>query len=107
MKLQSPIPECCKTEPCWLGVDEAGRGPVLGPMVYATFFSPLSQKKRLEKCGFDDSKVLSEKDRESLLEDINKATDDFVAWNLHVLTPQDISGMYVHMYVYKDVRVRV
>lgn len=34
----SNVPDICKTEPCMLGVDEAGRGPVLGISLYYLLF---------------------------------------------------------------------
>lgn len=35
-----------------LGIDEAGRGPVLGPMVYAAAFCPVADERRLRAMGF-------------------------------------------------------
>ena len=38
--------------PYILGVDEAGRGPVLGPMVYAVAYCPASFQDELDQMGF-------------------------------------------------------
>lgn len=55
--------------PCCLGVDEAGRGPVLGPMVYGVFYLPLPLSDPLlrDTHHFDDSKVLTPAVRSRLM----------------------------------------
>lgn len=88
--LVSNIPEVCKSEPCVLGIDEAGRGPVLGPMVYGIAFCPKSKNADLKNLGVDDSKALTEEQREKLL---NKVLDnnDYIGWAIHLLSPSYIS----------------
>jgi ribonuclease H2 subunit A len=54
-----------REEPCVIGIDEAGRGPVLGPLVYALFVCPVRLETTLRGLGANDSKALCAKTRES------------------------------------------
>lgn len=92
--LMSKIPQICMDEPCVLGVDEAGRGPVLGPMVYGISFCPISKNKDLKELGVDDSKALTEVQREAILKKVLD-NDDYIGWAINILSPRHIStSMY-------------
>jgi len=93
-ELFSDIPEICKSEPCVLGVDEAGRGPVLGPMVYGICYCPIKKNDDLKDLGVDDSKTLTEDQREKLLDKVFE-NNDYLGWAVNVLSPSYIStSMY-------------
>ncbi|KAF3783752.1 Ribonuclease H2 subunit A [Nymphaea thermarum] len=78
------------SEPCIMGIDEAGRGPVLGPMVYGCLYCPLSYKDTLSSLNFADSKTLKEEKREELFE--NLKTDDSIGWAVDVIDPRVLSA---------------
>jgi len=60
------------------GIDEAGRGALIGPMVIAGVTIDKKDEKRLVALGVKDSKQLTPKKREELAEQIEKITKDIV-----------------------------
>ncbi|KAI4718943.1 ribonuclease H-like protein [Aureobasidium sp. EXF-10727] len=96
----SPVPKMLQNDmsiECVLGVDEAGRGPVLGPMVYGLYYLPLSMHRSLlaDTHHFDDSKVLSPAVRSSLMQAIcTPGTDLYESsgWATRVMSAKDISS---------------
>ena len=69
------------------GVDEAGRGSMLGPLVVAAIAIEKSQINKLSKIGVKDSKKLSAKARDSLYKQIIKIVDDY---QISKATPRQI-----------------
>lgn len=59
------------------GIEEAGRGPVIGPMVICGVLVDETQEKELKKIGVKDSKLLSPKQRSDLSFKIKKIAKDF------------------------------
>jgi len=53
-----------------LGVDEAGRGPALGPLVVCAISMPKEDRRILSDLGVKDSKKLSKKRREEIYQEI-------------------------------------
>ncbi|KAJ5928034.1 Ribonuclease H2 subunit A [Penicillium verhagenii] len=83
--------------PCVLGVDEAGRGPVLGPMVYGAFYLPLDLHHSLlaQDYSFDDSKVLTPGVRANLMRLLNTPGNklfESCGYAIKVLSARDISS---------------
>jgi len=61
----------------FLGIDDAGRGPVIGPMVLAGCLLDEETGARFRKLGVRDSKLLSPQRREKLAEMIKETADGF------------------------------
>jgi|TARA_B100001971_G_C18098800_1_gene487647 ribonuclease HII len=60
-----------------LGIDDAGRGPVIGPMVLAGCVIDKKTEAEFKKLGVKDSKELSEKRREFLVNIIKEKAETF------------------------------
>ena len=81
---------CCYDEGFRIvcGVDEAGRGPLAGPVCAAAVILP----KDLEIEGLNDSKKLSDKRRRALFEEI---TAQAVAYGIAFATEQEIDEINI------------
>jgi ribonuclease HII len=70
------------------GIDEAGRGPVIGPLVMAGISIDENKVKLLEKLEVKDSKMLTLKRREFLFEEIKAITD----YHIIIVDPMEIDA---------------
>ena len=84
--------------PCTLGIDEAGRGPVIGPMIYGVFYLPTLLHPELLTTApyvFNDSKVLTPSFRAELLYnlcDSKSKLGQSCGWAVKSLSARDISS---------------
>ena len=58
-----------------IGVDEAGRGPSIGPLVVSALNIPEADRSILQGLGVDDSKNLSKRKRNRLYKEILSYTE--------------------------------
>lgn len=74
---------------CYLaGIDEAGRGPLAGPVVVGCVILP--KESFIE--GVNDSKKISEKKREALYEQITK---EAISWSVGIVDQQEIDEINI------------
>ncbi|CEO96825.1 unnamed protein product (mitochondrion) [Plasmodiophora brassicae] len=74
-----------------VGIDEAGRGPVLGPLVYGAAYCPVDRQAQLADLGVADSKTLTADDRERLLAAIDACA--FLRYELDAIPSATISAL--------------
>ena len=72
-----------------LGIDDAGRGPVMGPMILAGCLIDEKVEKELRNLGVKDSKDLTQKRREFLEQKIKEIADTF---EVVLATPNEIDS---------------
>lgn len=69
------------------GVEEAGRGPVIGPLVMCGILIKEEDEAKLKSIGAKDSKLLTPKTREILFDQIKKMV---LKYELVILSPKEI-----------------
>lgn len=74
------------------GIDEAGRGPVIGPMVMAGVMLDEKDIPLLKKINVKDSKLLTKAQRENLFEKIKAITNHYII----IVPPEEIDAALNH-----------
>lgn len=82
------------------GIDEAGRGPLAGPVVAGAVILP----KDCRILYLNDSKKLSEKRREELFAEIKEKA---VSWAVGVASPQEIDAINILQATYRAMKQAV
>ena len=72
-----------------LGIDDAGRGPVIGPMILAGCLLDDKFESELKRMGVKDSKQVTQKRREFLAEKIKEKAETF---EVAIAYPSEIDG---------------
>ena len=72
-----------------IGIDDAGRGPVIGPMILAGVLVNQETEKEFVKLGVRDSKALLPKKREKLAEEIKSKS---IAYHAVIIPVREIDG---------------
>lgn len=75
--------------PTVCGIDEAGRGPLIGPLFICGVLIDESQEAALKKLGVKDSKLLTPKQRETLFDHVIKMVK---AYKLIRIAPDEIDN---------------
>ena len=82
------------------GVDEAGRGPLCGPVVAGAVILP----KNCDILYINDSKKLSEKMRDVLYDEISKKA---VAWGVGIVSPERIDEINILQATYEAMKIAI
>ncbi len=75
-----------------VGVDDAGRGPVVGPMVMAGIKIHIDDEKKLKDLGCKDSKLLTREKRDAMFEEIKKLAQEV---SIHVIPVEEIDAAVI------------
>lgn len=89
------FPDSCRDVEIVIGVDEAGRGPVLGSMVYGIAFWPVTKQDEICAMGFNDSKQLTEATRATLFQKMLAHPD--IGWVVEEITAETLSKEMLRM----------
>jgi ribonuclease HII len=71
------------------GVEEAGRGPVIGPLVMAAVVIDEKDEEKLQNMGVKDSKQLSPLQRERMFDRIKLAAKDY---KIVIVSPKEVDA---------------
>ncbi len=78
---------------CVVGLDEAGRGPLAGPVTAAAVSVSYKVHKVIKLQGINDSKKLSEKRREELYEILTNHPD--IMWRVGIVDEKEIDRINI------------